>query len=203
VTGLADIASPQEQKTPAPKEKPMTEPIKNIIILKTGSRPSDEMWYIQQVIESIGLSLTTLSGVHIDNIRCVTADKLNQTYVMGLLMGSGHDASKCTLTPFNDRDGGSGRNRLFGTRVESSLSQRANNYRKAVKYLDSCGPFNEEKLREANRIAGNPLTEDDVHRFVQTAPSMLSTGGKRGGMEGVRDEMRKSLTEGIAVFGSL
>jgi hypothetical protein len=81
---------------------------KNIIILKTGSRPSDEMWYIQQVIESIGLSLTTLSGAHIDNIRCVTADKLNQQYVMGFVMASGHDVKKCTLTPFNDRDGGSG-----------------------------------------------------------------------------------------------
>lgn len=86
----------------------MTGKIKSIMILKTGSPPSDEMWYIRQVLESIDLSLTMLSGAHIDNIRCVSGDKLNQTYVMGLVLGSGRDASKCTLTPFNDRDGGSG-----------------------------------------------------------------------------------------------
>jgi len=85
----------------------MTGTIKNIIIFKAGSRPPDEMWYIQQVLPAVGLSLATLSGAHID-VKYVTATDLNQQYVMGFVMASGHDANKCTLTPFNDRDGGSG-----------------------------------------------------------------------------------------------
>jgi len=84
-----------------------SEAIKNIIILKAGSRPHDEMWYIQQVLPAVGLSLAGLSGTHID-VQYVGGDNLNQAYVMGFLMESGHDVDKCTLTPFNDRDGGSG-----------------------------------------------------------------------------------------------
>jgi hypothetical protein len=86
---------------------------------------------------------------------------------------------------------------------ELSPSQRAKKYRKALTYLDSCGPFNEEKLREANRIAGDTLTEADIQRFVRTAPLIMASGGKKGGMESVREELRKSLVEGIEVFGSL
>lgn len=81
--------------------------IKNIIIFKAGSKPQDEMWYVQQVIPAVGLSMDKLSDTHID-IRYVTSDKLNQEYIVGYVMASGHDVNKCTLTPFNDRDGGSG-----------------------------------------------------------------------------------------------
>jgi hypothetical protein len=81
--------------------------IESVIILKAGSRPVDEIWYIGQVIESIGLSLTTLSGVHID-MRYVTPDQLDHAYIMGLVMALGHDVGNCTLTPFADRDGGRG-----------------------------------------------------------------------------------------------
>lgn len=81
--------------------------IKNIIILKSGVRPSDAQWYIQQVIPAVGLSLNEISGAQI-NIKYVTAGDLNRDYVAGLVMASGYDVDKCTLTPFNDRDGGSG-----------------------------------------------------------------------------------------------
>jgi hypothetical protein len=93
--------------------------------------------------------------------------------------------------------------KLFGRRDDGGLSQIVKKYQRALTFLDRCGPFDEAKLREANRIAGGHLTEDDIQRFVRSAPMMLPTDGKRGGMEGVREELRKSLKEGINVFGSL
>ena len=84
-----------------------------------------------------------------------------------------------------------------------SASQRAKRYRKALAYLDSCGSFTEEKLRKANQLAGDPLTQADIQHLVRSASQMISTDGKRGGMEGAKDELRASLEEGIAVFGSL
>lgn len=93
--------------------------------------------------------------------------------------------------------------KLFGTRKDGGLSQIAKNYQRALAYLDRCGPFDEAKLRETNRIAGGQLTEADIQRFLRSAPMMLPVNGKGGGMEAVKEEMRKSLAEGIKVFGSL
>jgi hypothetical protein len=84
-----------------------------------------------------------------------------------------------------------------------SPSQRAKSYRRALEYLDRCAHFGESQLREANRIAGSPLTEEDIQRFLHTAGDVLPTSRSPGGMEFVRQEMRKSLAEGIEVFGSL
>jgi hypothetical protein len=84
-----------------------------------------------------------------------------------------------------------------------SPSQRAKKYNKALAYLDHCGPFDEEKLRKANNIAGTPLTEADIQKLIRTAPLMLTYGGKSGGMEGVKEELRKSLQEGLDIFSSL
>jgi hypothetical protein len=40
---------------------------------------------------------------------CVSREKLKDNfYTMGLITGSGYDPAKCTITPFNDRDSGSG-----------------------------------------------------------------------------------------------
>ena len=80
------------------------------MILKTGRAPADERWYIEQVLSAIGLAPRSLpNGTHIENVRCVARENLNNTaYIMGLVMGSGYDASKTTTTPFNDREGASG-----------------------------------------------------------------------------------------------
>jgi hypothetical protein len=56
--------------------------IKNIVVFKTGSHPPDEMWYLRQVLESIGLSLSALEGAYLD-IRYVNASNLNQPYLVG------------------------------------------------------------------------------------------------------------------------
>lgn len=84
-----------------------------------------------------------------------------------------------------------------------SPSQLAKKYRQALAYLDSCGEFNEQKLREVNHIAGGQLTEADIQDFLQKAPLIMSYDGQSGGMEGVREELRKSYMEGVVVFGSL
>lgn len=85
----------------------MTGNIKNIIAFKGGNQPQDEMWNIQQVLPAVGLSMNNFSEVHID-IKYLFADKLNQLYIVGHSIASGHDLGKYTLTPFNDRDGDSG-----------------------------------------------------------------------------------------------
>ena len=77
------------------------------MIFKSGAEPSNEMSYIQQVCESIGLSMTDLEGAHID-VRCADSSSLNQQYVMGYALHSGFNTDRCTLTPFTDRDGGQG-----------------------------------------------------------------------------------------------
>lgn len=81
-----------------------------IMILKAGSPPSNERWYIEQVLEAIGSPASLLpNGTHIDNITCIPRDKLNDTvYMTGLVVGAGYEPDKCTITPFNDRDGGVG-----------------------------------------------------------------------------------------------
>ena len=84
-----------------------------------------------------------------------------------------------------------------------SPSQRTNSYRQALDYLDGCPNFNESQLREANRIAGSPLMEEDIQRFLRTAGDILPNSRNPGGMAFVKEELRKSLAEGIEVFGSL
>ena len=81
--------------------------VKNLVIFKSGAKTSDEMWYIQQVCQSIGMSMTDLEGAHID-VRYVDSGNLNQSYVMGNALESGFNIDRCTLTPFADRDGGKG-----------------------------------------------------------------------------------------------
>src|SRR5262249_51336435 len=84
-----------------------------------------------------------------------------------------------------------------------SPSDRAKNYRRALDYLNRCTTFNESSLREANKIAGSPLTEEDIRRFLRNAADVLPSSRSPGGMAFVKEEMRKSLAEGIEVFGSL
>jgi hypothetical protein len=81
--------------------------VRKLVIFKSGSVPHNEQWYIQQVCSAIRLSLYQLEGADID-IRYVSESSLNQPYVLGYASQSGFDISRCTLTPFNDADGGRG-----------------------------------------------------------------------------------------------
>jgi hypothetical protein len=76
-------------------------------------------------------------------------------------------------------------------------------YKRALAYLDSCGPFDEQKLREVNRIAGNPLSEREIQTMLSAAVFMMATPTRPGGMESVRAHVRESLVTFIQMTGKL
>ena len=81
--------------------------------------------------------------------------------------------------------------------------QRAENYRRALKYLDSVRGFTYENFAEMNRIAGNLYSESDMRRMLAESQYALPTGGEPGGAEFLKMSLRNSLIEGISVFESV
>ena len=67
------------------------------------------------------------------------------------------------------------------------------NYKRALAYLDSCGSFDERKLRETNRIAGGLLSESDIRMLIGQAQMIMPTAGEPGGMEYVKGQVRQNL----------
>lgn len=67
-------------------------------------------------------------------------------------------------------------------------------YRDGLAYLDSCGTFDEVKLREFNRITGNRFTEENIQNYIQSSKNMIK------GMEGIKDILRDTMQEGISTF---
>ena len=76
-------------------------------------------------------------------------------------------------------------------------------YRNALSYLDSCGTFDEHKLREANRIAGSMMLESDIQMLLQQAQYIIPTATTPGGIEFIRASMRKQLVTFIQPTGPL
>jgi hypothetical protein len=102
-------SKPHSATLMAPSQKANPKPaLREIMIFKAGARIRDEIWYIEQVVDYIGYSLKKLAGVHIENIRYVTPDKLEYPYMMAALMKAGYDPCNCKISPFEDRDGGRG-----------------------------------------------------------------------------------------------
>jgi hypothetical protein len=98
--------------------------------------------------------------------------------------------------------------RTGGRDVETSeavrnVRQQAENYRRALKYLDGCGDLTYEKLREVWRISGVNMSESQLRQQWSQAHYILPTGGQPGGKEYLRLMMRKTLTEAIATFETL
>lgn len=91
----------------------------------------------------------------------------------------------------------------MGTDVRKKVEQRVENYRKALKYLDSCSTFTYDNLVKANQIAGSPIPESDLQRMWKQSPLVLPTGGKPGEVEFIHQKMRSTLIEGISVFERL
>ena len=67
-------------------------------------------------------------------------------------------------------------------------------YREGLSYLDGSGAFDEDKLREFNRITGNMLSNDDIENYLESAKLMIR------GMEEVKQILRSTMVEGISVF---
>lgn len=70
-------------------------------------------------------------------------------------------------------------------------------YREGLKYLDSCGDFDEIKLHRFNIITGNRLSEAEIQTYIRSADLTV------GGMNTVRDELRKTISEAVGSFEKL
>ena len=70
-------------------------------------------------------------------------------------------------------------------------------YRAGLSFLDSCGSFDEEKLREFNRITGKRFSEENIRNYVQASKDLIT------GMEGIRQTLRGSMKEAIGTFEQL
>ena len=53
----------------------------------------------------------------------------------------------------------------MGTNAKKEVKQWAQNYKKALKYLDSCRTFTYDNLVKANQIAGSPIPESDLRQM--------------------------------------
>lgn len=67
-------------------------------------------------------------------------------------------------------------------------------YLKALAYLTGCGPFDETKFREMNRLAGGIFTEEEMQKQIAQANMTI------GGMDGLKIILIKTLTEAIDTF---
>lgn len=67
-------------------------------------------------------------------------------------------------------------------------------YREGLRYLDSCGIFDETKLREFNRIIGNRFSEAEIQTQLANAQMMV------GGMNALKELLHNSTLEGINAF---
>lgn len=77
------------------------------------------------------------------------------------------------------------------------------NYRRALKFLEECGDFTYEKLKEAHEIAGIDVPDYQLRSEWSDALAVLPLGGRPGGREMLRSLMKKELKEGISTFKAL
>jgi hypothetical protein len=91
----------------------------------------------------------------------------------------------------------------MSSNVGKEARQRAENYKKALKYLDTCGTLDYGKFSEINKIAGYPFTEEQIRQQIAQSDFMLPIGGKPGGMEALKQIIRETLVQGESTFGSL
>jgi hypothetical protein len=84
-----------------------------------------------------------------------------------------------------------------------TAKERVDHYKRALKYLDGCGPLTIDKLRESQQIAGTPVPETQLRQMWDSAAIILSSNNEPGGHEYLRTAMRKTLTEGISLFQKL
>jgi serine/threonine-protein kinase len=71
------------------------------------------------------------------------------------------------------------------------------NYRNAIAYMDSVSRLTYESLREAVRLAGNPVPESELRQQWETAKMTLQ------GTESLREVYREVWEKGIEIFGQI
>jgi len=75
--------------------------------------------------------------------------------------------------------------------------ERGMAYRRALDYLQTCGPMDSDKFRQVNRIAGNVFTEADIQDISRKTSLII------GGWETVRGDLQKTFLEGVVTFESV
>lgn len=102
--------------------------------------------------------------------------------------------------------------KLFGDRDETQSSSGSRtqptgnpvtDYKNALAYLDRCGSFNEQKLREVNRIAGSMLSESDIQMMLGQAQMIMPSANEPGGMDYIKSSIREQLVTFINMTGRL
>lgn len=81
-------------------------------------------------------------------------------------------------------------------------ARKARNCQEALVYLERCGRFTEEELREANRMAGGVFTEIEIQQAMHQAALSASAGGPDGGVDEVRKRICTSLSGHVAAYRS-
>ncbi len=88
----------------------------------------------------------------------------------------------------------------MASNVGQEARQRADNYRKGVKYLDSCPGYTLDNFREMNRLTGGNFNEFEMQRMYEESKGIMPTGGRPGGVLALKALHRSTLIEGIAAF---
>lgn len=76
-------------------------------------------------------------------------------------------------------------------------------YKNALVFLNTCGPFDEQKLRETNRCAGGVMSESELQMMVRQAEIIMPTASEPGGMEFIRQQIREQLEDFLKISGKL
>jgi len=88
----------------------------------------------------------------------------------------------------------------------SHLQEQVENYRRAIKYLDTCGELTLEKLRTARSIAGagpdDAWFENMWVKSVNILPDVVCPGHP-GGRETLRYDWKQEMVKAIATFEQL
>jgi len=84
--------------------------------------------------------------------------------------------------------------------IREELKQKAENCRKALKYLDGCTTLTYDNTVKANQIAGTRIPEFELRRVWEQSKFILPTDTDAGGVDFVRQTMRNSLIEAISLF---
>jgi len=87
--------------------------------------------------------------------------------------------------------------------VRGAVEEKIKNYKRALKYLDSCGELSYEKLCEAHRIAGLEAPESELRMMWQQSVHVIGRPGRPGGTEFLRGQIRSTLIEAIDTFKDL
>jgi len=91
------------------------------------------------------------------------------------------------------------------TEVRQHLRELADNYRRAIAYMDNCREWTLEALLETNRISGGNMSEAQCRQTWQDARFIFPDSEDKhpGGTESLRYTMRSTLMEAISTFEGL